>query len=158
MLRSAHQPDDAAARNVRRRRVSPTGLEAIAAALVAVRQGGYVYEDWRRRMTDIRRTALLSHPLPAAPDRVEAYRVELPPGQPTGRHFHPGPVTGYVERGLIAFGRDGEPAGQLGPGDVFFEPAGETIYRFDNLSATEPAVFIAFYLLTGDQALIQPIP
>jgi hypothetical protein len=40
---------------------------------------------------------------------------------------------------------------------VFFEPAGETIHRFDNLSDTEPATFIAFYLLTGDQPLIQPV-
>lgn len=109
-------------------------------------------------MTDIRRTELLSHPLPAALDRVAAYRVELPPGQPSGRHFHPGPVTGYVESGRIAFERDGQPAGQLGPGDVFFEPAGETIDRFDNLSAAEPAVFIAFYLLAGDQPLIEPLP
>jgi len=40
---------------------------------------------------------------------------------------------------------------------MFFEPAGETIHSFDNLSDSEPAVFIAFYLLTGDQPLIQPI-
>jgi quercetin dioxygenase-like cupin family protein len=108
-------------------------------------------------MTDIRRTTLLSHPLHAAPDRVEGYRVELPPGRSAGRHSHPGPVTGYVEGGLIAFEPDGQPARQLGPGDVFFEPAGETIHRFDNLSDTEPATFIAFYLLNGDQPLIQPI-
>jgi quercetin dioxygenase-like cupin family protein len=109
-------------------------------------------------MTEIRRTELLSRPLPVAPDRVAAYRVELPPGRPAGRHFHPGPVTGYVESGLIAYEQDGQPARELGRGDVFFEPAGVTIQRFDNLSATEPAVFIAFYLLTGDQPLIQPTP
>jgi hypothetical protein len=40
---------------------------------------------------------------------------------------------------------------------VFFEPAGETIRRFDNLSDSEPAAFIAFYLLNGDQPLIQLI-
>jgi quercetin dioxygenase-like cupin family protein len=108
-------------------------------------------------MTDIRRTTLLTHPLDATPDRVEAYRVELPPGQPVGPHFHPGPVTGYVEHGLIAFERDGQPLRELRPGDVFFEPAGETIHRFDNLSDTEPATFIAFYLLNDDQPLIQPI-
>ncbi|HYB47150.1 MAG TPA: cupin domain-containing protein [Streptosporangiaceae bacterium] len=107
-------------------------------------------------MTDIRRTRLLAHPLHAAPDRVEAYRVQLPPGQPAGPHSHPGPVTGYVESGLIAFGRDGQPARELRPGDLFFEPAGETIHRFDNLSDTQPATFIAFYLLTGGQPLIQP--
>jgi quercetin dioxygenase-like cupin family protein len=108
-------------------------------------------------VTAIRRTPLLAHPLDAAPDRVEAYRVELPPGQPTGPHLHPGPVTGYVERGLIAFERDGQPVTELRSGDVFFEPAGETIRRFDNMSADEPATFVAFYLLTGDQPLIRPL-
>jgi quercetin dioxygenase-like cupin family protein len=106
-------------------------------------------------MTDIRRTALLAHPLDTKPDRVEAYRVELAPGQPAGPHFHPGPVAGYVERGLIAYERDGQPVRELRPGDVFFEPAGETIHRFDNLSAAEPAAFVAFYLVDGDQPLIQ---
>jgi quercetin dioxygenase-like cupin family protein len=108
-------------------------------------------------MTDLRRTRLLAHPVDTAPDRLEAYRVELPPGQPAGRHLHPGPVTGYVESGVIAFERDGEPVRELGSGDVFFEPAGETIRRFDNLSDREPAIFVAFYLLSGDQPLIQPL-
>jgi quercetin dioxygenase-like cupin family protein len=108
-------------------------------------------------MTGIRRTALLAHPIRVTPDRVEAYRVELPPGQPRGLHTHPGPVTGYVERGRIAFQRDGQPVRELRPGDVFCEPAGEAIRRFDNLSGSEPAIFIAFYLLSGDQPLIQPI-
>ena len=109
-------------------------------------------------MTDIRRTALLAHVLDAAPDRVEVYRVELPPGQPAGPHFHPCAVAGYVESGLIAFERDDHAMRKLRHGDVFFEPAGETIHRFDNLSGDEPAVFVAFYLLTGDQPLILPVP
>ena len=109
-------------------------------------------------MTDIRRTKLLARPVNAAPDRLEAYRVEFAPGQLAGPHRHPGPVTGYVESGLIAFERDGHPASELGPGDVFFEPAGETIRRFDNLSDRESATFIAFYLINGDQPLIQPAP
>jgi quercetin dioxygenase-like cupin family protein len=108
-------------------------------------------------MTSITRTTLLTHSLHATPDRVEAYRVELPPGTPAGPHRHPGPVTGYVESGLIAFERDGHPVTELRHGDVFFEPGGEIIRRFDNLSRTEPATFIAFYLLDGDQPLIQPI-
>jgi quercetin dioxygenase-like cupin family protein len=108
-------------------------------------------------MTDIRRTALLAHPLHDSPSRLEAYRVELPPRRPAGPHFHPGVVAGYVEAGLIAFERDGQPARELRAGDVFLEPAGETIHRFDNLSATEPAVFIAFYLLSGDQPPMRPI-
>jgi quercetin dioxygenase-like cupin family protein len=108
-------------------------------------------------MTAIRRTKLLSAPMHAVPDRMEAYRVEFAPGQGGGPHLHPGPVAGYVESGLIAFERDGHPMSELSPGDVFFEPAGETIRRFDNLSAREPATFIAFYLVNGDQPLIQPV-
>ena len=108
-------------------------------------------------MTDIRRTKLLAEPVSATADRLESYRVELGPGQPAGRHRHPGPVAGYVESGAIVFERDGHPARELGRGDVFFEPAGETIRRFDNLSAREPATFIAFYLVSGDQPLIEPI-
>jgi quercetin dioxygenase-like cupin family protein len=106
-------------------------------------------------MTGIYRTALLAHPIHMTPDRVEAYRVELPPGQPAGLHTHPGPVVGYVERGRIAFERDGQPVRELRPGEVFFEPAGEVIRRFDNLSDSEAATFVAFYLLSGDQPLIQ---
>jgi len=108
-------------------------------------------------MTDIRRTRLMTHPVATAPDRLEAYRVELPPGQLAGPHLHPGPVAGYVESGRIAYERDGDRVRELGPGDVFVEPAGELIRRFDNLCAEEPATFIAFYLLSGDQPLIQPI-
>jgi len=108
-------------------------------------------------MTTIGRTALLTQPLAAAPDRVEAYRVELPPGQAAGPHRHPGPVTGYVESGLIAFELDGHPARELRAGDVFFEPGGAAVRRFDNTSGSQPAIFIAFYLLSGDQPLIQPI-
>ena len=108
-------------------------------------------------MTDIRRTALLTHTLHGSPTRFEAYRVELQPGQAAGRHYHPCAVAGYVENGLIAFERDGQSVLELRPGDVFFEPAGETINRFDNLSDSEPAIFVAFYLLTGDQPLIQAI-
>jgi hypothetical protein len=77
-------------------------------------------------MTAIRRTKLLTAPMHAVPDRMEAYRVEFAPGQGGGPHLHPGPVAGYVESGLIAFERDGHPMSELGPGDVFFEPAGET--------------------------------
>jgi quercetin dioxygenase-like cupin family protein len=108
-------------------------------------------------MTDIRRTRLMTHPVTAAPDRLEAYRVELPPGQFAGAHLHPGPVAGYVESGRIAYERGGEPIQELGPGDVFFEQPGELVRRFDNLSAAEPATFIGFYLLSGNQPLFQPI-
>lgn len=108
-------------------------------------------------MTGRCRTALLAHPIRVTPDRAEAYRVQLPSGQPAGLHTHPGPVTGYAERGRIAFERDRQPMRELRPGDVFFEPAGEIIGRFDNLPGSEAAAFAAVCLLSGDRPLIQPV-
>jgi quercetin dioxygenase-like cupin family protein len=89
-------------------------------------------------------------------DRVESHQVTLPPGQASGRHTHPGGVVGYVTGGLIAYELDGQPVQELRAGSAFFEPADVLVHRFDNLSASEPATFVACYLLTGDQPLIQP--
>ena len=50
-------------------------------------------------MTDIRRTKLLTQPVNAAPDRLEAYRVEFAPGQLGGPHLHPGPSPGTWRAG-----------------------------------------------------------
>ena len=40
-------------------------------------------------------------------------------------------------------------------GSAFFEPADARILHFDNHSDTEPMVFVAFYLLNGEQKLIE---
>lgn len=87
-------------------------------------------------------------------DRVEAYRVQLPPGQKAGRHHHVGGVIGLVEQGRIAYQCEGEDVTELTAGAAFFEPAGANVSRFDNLSDAEPATFVAYYLLSGDQPLI----
>lgn len=89
-------------------------------------------------MTGVCRTALMAHPIRVTPGRVEAYRVEFPSGQPAELHTHPGPVTGYVARGRIAFEPDDQPVRELRPGDMFFGPGGEVIRRFDNLPALSP--------------------
>jgi quercetin dioxygenase-like cupin family protein len=88
-------------------------------------------------------------------DRTEIHRITMPPGQASGRHTHPGGVAGYVTNGRIVFELDGQPPQELSAGSAFFEPAGVTIHRFDNGSASQPATFIACYLVTGDQPLIQ---
>jgi quercetin dioxygenase-like cupin family protein len=123
--------------------------------------------DWLDHVTDaeyqpdnITREHLLSGDLTARNgriDRVEIHQVTLPPGQATGRHAHPGGVAGYVTSGRIAFEPDGHPAQELRTGSAFFEPAAAAISHFDNLSDSQPATFIACYLLTGDEPLIQPL-
>jgi len=94
---------------------------------------------------------------PGRIDRVEAHQVTLPPGQAAGRHTHPGGVVGCVTSGRIAYQLDGQPTEELHAGSAFFEPAGATVLRFDNLSASQPATFVACYLLTGDQPAIQAL-
>jgi quercetin dioxygenase-like cupin family protein len=106
-------------------------------------------------MTDVVREHLLTGDVGGRVDRVETHRVELPPGAATGLHTHPGGVAGYVVNGRIAYQVLDGPTEELHAGSVFFEPPGETIRRFDNLSSTEPAIFVATYLVTGDQPLIQ---
>ena len=105
----------------------------------------------------ITREHLVTGDRAGAIDRVEIHRVTLPPGQLAGRHTHPGGVAGYVVDGVIIFELDGGPPKELRAGDAFFEPAGATVHRFDNVSAEHPATFVACYPLTGDEPLIQPL-
>jgi quercetin dioxygenase-like cupin family protein len=104
------------------------------------------------------RTRLLAAALEGQPStaRVEVARIELEPGQQTGRHRHPCTVVGYVAAGTIRFQVAGKTEVVLRAGDAFHEPAGAPIAHFDNASDAEPATFIAFYLLPpGEDRLIE---
>jgi quercetin dioxygenase-like cupin family protein len=83
--------------------------------------------------------------------RIEVKEIEFKPGQATGVHQHPCPVTGYIAEGSVIFQVEGEAAKTLKAGDAFFEPANTRIVHFDNASATQPMAFIAFYLLGEDE-------
>jgi quercetin dioxygenase-like cupin family protein len=99
-------------------------------------------------------TATLGHD--ASFERVEIKRIRLSPGQETGFHLHPCPVVGYIASGAIHFQIEGQAARRLNAGDAFYEPKGVRIAHFDNPSASEPATFIAFYLLeAGKSELIE---
>jgi quercetin dioxygenase-like cupin family protein len=110
---------------------------------------------------DIVRVPLLDAALGARPEigHVRSARIELAPGQETGRHRHPCDVVGYVAAGTIRFQVEGEEERTLGAGDAFHEPAGAPIAHFDNAAENEPATFIAFYLLPpGEETLIEMLP
>ncbi len=68
------------------------------------------------------------------------------PGQVAPLHHHLAPAIGLVAQGRIIFQAEGEQARIIGEGAPFYEPAGPKILRFDNMSATEEAVFIDFSL------------
>ena len=93
-------------------------------------------EDWRPTAVDIR-------------------SLHFAPGQKTGLHSHPCPVFTYIVEGATIVQIEGQAEQRIEAGSAFYEPAGETILRFDNASSTTPLHFIATYLLNGDQPLIE---
>ena len=89
----------------------------------------------------------LTVPVPA--HRIQARRIRMAPNHPAGLHVHNGPVVGNVVEGSVIFRIDGEPEQVLGPGDVFYEPEGARIARFD--AGAEGATFLAYFPLCAGQ-------
>jgi quercetin dioxygenase-like cupin family protein len=89
-------------------------------------------------------------------ERIVGARVRLSPGGRTARHFHPCPVGGIVLAGAVRLQLAGREPITLRPGDVFYEPANAAVAEFDNVSVTEAATFVAWYLLPpGETRLIE---
>jgi quercetin dioxygenase-like cupin family protein len=87
----------------------------------------------------------------------QAHEVRIAAGQKAGLHFHPCPVTGYIVSGTALVQVEGSAPQVLTAGQAFYEPAMTRILHFDNHSDTEPLTFCAFYLLNGEQGLIEMI-
>ena len=87
--------------------------------------------------------------------RVEVREIIFEPSQATGRHKHPCPVICYIAEGTAIVQEEGGPAREVHAGESVHEPADTIMARFDNASATQPMKFIAHYLLTGDEPLIE---
>jgi quercetin dioxygenase-like cupin family protein len=99
----------------------------------------------------ITRTVVSDVRLPSvkATDRVQVREIKIAPSQPAGLHVHNGPVFGNIVAGSVVYQVDGQPAAVLRPGDVFYEPEGARIARFD---AQEGGVtFLAYFLLAPGQ-------
>jgi quercetin dioxygenase-like cupin family protein len=86
---------------------------------------------------------------------ADVREIRLQPGQQSGRHLHPCAVLGYILKGTATYQIEGEAEQILPTGSAFHEPAGAIIANFGNASDSEPMTFVAFYLLNGDQELIQ---
>jgi quercetin dioxygenase-like cupin family protein len=114
----------------------------------------------RTHAAPLKRTPIASHMLPGMPvDHVPVVRLDFEPGQPTGRHLHPMPVIGYVLEGEFVVQVAGQPEQRFTVGQSILEPANVVIERFDNASATKPAVLIAHYLAgSGQDELIRFLP
>jgi quercetin dioxygenase-like cupin family protein len=81
--------------------------------------------------------------------RIEVRRIRIAPGHAAGLHVHNGPVVGSIVAGSVVFQIEGEPESVLGPGEVFFEPEGARIARFD--AGDDGVTFLAYFPLGPDQ-------
>lgn len=96
----------------------------------------------------LKRTPITQHHI--SPDKnvtsVSVVRIDYKPAQRTGRHIHPMPVIGYVLEGSFVVKVSGSAETHYTVGQSIYEPADTLIERFDNDSATKPAVLIGHYL------------
>ena len=105
------------------------------------------------------RTPLLSAALPnKTVTAVDVREIVFEPGQETGLHKHPCPTFGYIAEGEAILQVKGQPPQSLKTGSAFHEPADTVILRFDNASDEKKMRFICFYLLEGQQELIEMLP
>jgi len=82
-------------------------------------------------------------------DRIEIREIRILPGHAGGLHVHNGPVVGNILEGSAVYQVEGQPASVLQAGDVFFEPEGERIARFD--AGDDGVTFLAYFLLSPGQ-------
>jgi quercetin dioxygenase-like cupin family protein len=88
-------------------------------------------------------------PRPLATQRVEIRRITIAPGCAAGLHVHNGPVFGSIETGSAVYQIEGDPETVLRPGDVFYEPEGVRIARFD--AQEQGVTFLGYFLLADGQ-------
>ena len=95
-------------------------------------------------------------PVPLATHRVEIRRITIAPGYAAGLHVHNGPVFGSIETGSAVYQIEGEAQVVLRPGDVFHEPEGVRIARFD--AQQDGVTFLGYFLLAEgvDAELVRP--
>jgi len=80
---------------------------------------------------------------------VEIREIRILPGYAAGPHVHNGPVVGSILAGSAIYQIEGQPDSVLRAGDVFFEPEGERIARFD--ATDEGVTFLGYFLLAPGQ-------
>ncbi|GAB0102790.1 cupin domain-containing protein [Nocardia sp. JMUB6875] len=99
----------------------------------------------------VSRSIVLDQALPTAlaVQRVEVRRITIAPGHAAGLHVHNGPVFGSIETGSAVYQIDGERPVVLRPGDVFYEPEGARVARFDGQDSG--VTFLGYFLLDAGQ-------
>ena len=102
-------------------------------------------------------TPLLQQPLVDLSGReVSVVKITTAPGATAGAHQHPGQIFAYLVKGEVESQVDPDPPKVYHAGDVFYEPPMHVHRHYKNLSGTEPAELLVFYVRkTGDPLAVR---
>ncbi|MFF1878699.1 GNAT family N-acetyltransferase [Leifsonia sp. NPDC058230] len=90
--------------------------------------------------------AVLAHPVTVT--RIETRRISIEPNVAAGLHVHNGPVVGSIERGSAIYQVEGGEPRVLRAGDVFYEPQGARVSRFDG--GRDGVTFLGHFPVTAE--------
>lgn len=102
-------------------------------------------------------TTLMRQPLPDYPGKDGVLvTVEFAPGHVDAAHRHPGHVFVYVLEGSVEMQMEGGELHTLKPGDTFYENPKDTHPVGRNVSKTQPAKLLVFFVTEQNVPLVLP--
>jgi quercetin dioxygenase-like cupin family protein len=90
--------------------------------------------------------------------KVTTVEVTYPPGGSSTPHSHPCPVIGYVLKGAVRMQVKGGAVSIYKVGDSFYEAPNGIHLVSENVSAKEPATFLAYFICDHDAPLSAKVP
>jgi quercetin dioxygenase-like cupin family protein len=136
----------------KRARMKGVAYFALIAALLL---SGNVYADGADSGAKV--TTLMRQALPDYPGKEGVLvTVEFAPGHVDAAHRHPGHVFVYVLEGSVEMQMEGGELYTLKPGDTFYENPKDTHPVGRNVSKTEPAKLLVFFVTDENVPLVLP--
>jgi quercetin dioxygenase-like cupin family protein len=120
--------------------------------VVLIVGSGLVLHIARAQAPGIKRTDLQRHDLSAPGREVIQTIVEIPPGVPFAKHWHPGEEIIYVLRGSLQYQIEDKPPMTLKAGDVLFIPA-RTVHAARTVGNV-PGAELATYVVEKGKPLV----
>jgi quercetin dioxygenase-like cupin family protein len=90
--------------------------------------------------------------------QVKTVEVTYPPGGSSAPHNHPCPVIGYVLKGAVRMQVKGGAPAIYRAGDSFYEAPNGIHLVSENVSAKEPATFLAYFICDHSTPLSVKVP
>jgi quercetin dioxygenase-like cupin family protein len=107
--------------------------------------------------SSVKVTTLMRQPLPDYPGKEGVLvAVEFAPGHVDAPHRHPGHAFVYVLEGSVEMQMEGGELKTLKPGDTFYENPKDTHPVGRNVSKTQPATLLVFFLADQKVPLVLP--